>query len=253
MLKHTENDPLAALAESDVHIWYRSTTLLDSDAVKSANKQLSIEERARRDRLHFGTDRRDFTIAHDLLRRALSRYASTPPAHLRFATNEYGKPSIESMDPQVRALSFSLSHTRGCVACAITSNAPLGVDVERTDRLLSVHEIADRYFSEEEAAWLRQCSDEMRHIRFAELWTLKEAFLKAVGVGLSGLRTCVSFRFKEPGRIEATGRLITDPREWHFALFEPVYNVRLSVAIRSVTPPRFFMRRPWLGYLCFDR
>ena len=166
-----------------------------------------------------------------------------PPTDWRFATNNYGRPSIESIDPQVRALSFNVSHTRGCVACAITSSAPLGVDVQRTDQSQRVQEIADRYFSQKEAAWLRQCSDKLRNIRFAELWTLKEAFLKAVGVGLSGSLTCVSFRFDEHARIEVSGPSTFDPHGWHFALFEPVYDVRLGIAIRNVARPRFFVRQ----------
>jgi phosphopantetheinyl transferase len=234
---------VAALNESSVYIWYRSTTSLDGEAVKFADQHLSTEERDRRDRLRFAADRRDFTIAHDLLRRSLSRYVDLPPTDWRFSTNEYGKPSFEGIDPHVQALSFSLSHTRGCVACAITSNAPLGVDVERVDQSQCVQEIADRYFSEKEAGWLRRCSAELRHIRFAELWTLKEAFLKAVGVGLSGSLTNVSFRFYEPARIEFSGPSTIDPHEWHFALFEPVYNMRLGIAVRSVARPRFFMRQ----------
>jgi 4'-phosphopantetheinyl transferase len=227
----------------DVYIWYRCTAALDSNAVRSADEYLSVEERAQRDRLRFGADRRDFTIAHDLLRRALSRYADVSPADWRFATNNYGKPSIESIDSQVRALSFSLSHTRGCVACAITSNAPLGVDVQRIDKSQCVQEIADGYFSEKEALWLRQCSDDLRNIRFAELWTLKEAFLKALGVGLSGSLTSVSFRFDELARIEVSGPSTFDLYGWHFALFEPVYDVRLGIAIRNVARPRFVMRQ----------
>lgn len=229
--------------QSDVCIWYRSTALIECDAVKSADQNLSVEERARRDQLRLGVDRRDLTIAHDLLRRALSRYADVPATDWRFATNTYGKPSIESIDPKVRALSFSLSHTRGCVACAIASSAPIGVDVQRTDQSQCAQEIADRYFSKKEAAWLRQCSDELRNIRFAELWTLKEAFLKAVGVGLSGSLTCVSFRFVDPARIEVSGPSTFDPHGWHFALFEPVYGVRLSIVVRSLARPRFFMRQ----------
>ena len=234
---------MVACNEFDVCIWYRSTTSLDGKAVKSADQHLSIEERARRDRLRFGDDRRDFTIAHDLLRRALSRYADMPPADWRFVTDDYGKPWIESIDLKVRALSFSLSHTLGCVACAITSNAPLGVDIERIDQSQRVQEIADRYFSEKEAAWLRQCSVELRNIRFVELWTLKESFLKAIGVGLSGSLTDVSFRFDEHARIEISGPSTSDPHEWHFALFEPVYDVRLGIAVRSAERPRFFMRQ----------
>ena len=71
----------------------------------------------------------------------------------------------------------------------------------------------------------------------------KEAFLKAIGVGLSGSLTYVSFRFDQPARIEFSGRSTIDPHEWHFALFEPVNNVRLGIVIRSVARPRFFMRQ----------
>jgi phosphopantetheinyl transferase len=234
---------VVALNQSDVHIWYRCTASVDGAAVHSADQHLSIEERARRDRLRLGADRRDFTIAHDLLRRSLSKYADIPPTDWRFATNEYGKPSIENIDPQLQALSFSLSHTRGCVACAITSNVALGVDVERIDQSQGVQEIADQYFSKKEAAWLCKCSDELRNIRFAELWTLKEAFLKAMGLGLSGSLTDVSFGFDEHARVKIFGPSIIDPPEWHAALFEPVYNVRLAVVICSVMQPQFFMRQ----------
>lgn len=227
--------------QPDVYIWYRDTAALDDNAVRSADN-LSVEERAWRDRLHFEADRRDFTIAPDLLRRALSKYADVPPIW-RFVTDNYGKPLIESVDPQVRALSFSISHTRGCVACAIASSVPLGVDVQRADQSQCIQEIADRHFSEKEAAWLRQCSDELRNIRFAELWVLKEAFLKAVGVGLSGSLASVSFRFDERARIEVSAPSTFGSHGWHFALFEPAYNVRLGIATRNVVRPRFFIRQ----------
>jgi len=234
---------VVALNQSDVHIWYRCTTSLDDEAVKSAHQHLSIEERARSHRLRLDADRRDFTIAHDLLRRSLSKYADIPPADWQFATNEFGKPSIENVDLKARDLSFSLSHTRGCVACAITCNAPLGVDVEFIDPSHRIQEIADRYFSEREAAWLSKSSDEVRNIRFAELWTLKEAFLKARGLGLSGSLTDVSFGFDEHSHVEIFGSPTTDPLEWHAALFEPVCNARLGLVIRSVAQPQLFMRQ----------
>jgi len=231
----------AALGESDVYIWCRSTASLDSDAVKSAEQHLSIEERARRDRLRFDLDRRDFTIAHDLLRRTLSRYSHKSPGEWKFATNEYGKPSIESADPELRALSFSLSHTRGCVACAITLKAPLGIDVEQIDQSRTVQAIAERYFSEKEAAWLRECPDEVRNVCFVELWTLKEAFLKSRGIGLSEVLSDVSFLFDKHARMEVSGRPTIDPNEWHFALCEPLSNVRLGIVTRGVMQPCFFL------------
>jgi phosphopantetheinyl transferase len=234
---------MATLNELDVYIFCRQTTSLDASAVKAAEQHLSVEELARRDRFRFEGDRRDFTIAHDLLRRALSTQADALPSDWRFTSNKYGKPTIDSIDPQLQTLSFSLSHTRGYVACAITSKAPLGVDVERIDKFQQAEEIAGRYFSKKEAEWLRQCSDELRNIRLTELWTLKEAYLKADGVGLSGSLSGVSFRFDDQTGIEFSGSSAIDPQQWHFALLEPDYDVRLAIGVRSVARPRLLMRQ----------
>ena len=233
---------MAILNELDVYIFCRRTTSLDAGAVKAAEQHLSVEELARRDRFRFEADRRDFTIAHDLLRRALSTQADVSPSDWRFTSNKYGKPTVDSIDPQLQALSFNLSHTRGYVACAVTSKAPLGVDVERIDQSQQVEEIADRYFSKQEAEWLRQCSDELRNVRLTELWTLKEAYLKADGVGLSGSLSGVSFRFDDQTGIEFSASSAIDPQQWHFALFEPDYDVRLAIGVRSIARPRFLMR-----------
>ena len=203
----------------NVRILYRYTEGLDSAAVELAEQHLSIEERGRRDQLHFEADRRDFTIAHDLLRRALSQYADVRPKDWRFATNDYGKPFIKSADPQLRALSFSLSHTKGCVACAITSGTSIGVDVETIDRSQLIQRVADRFFSKRETSWLRRCSDDLRSARFIELWTLKEAFLKAIGVGLSGSLAQGSFHLDDHKRIEFSPPPTFEAREWYFALF----------------------------------
>lgn len=223
-------------SKSDVRIWYRKTIGLHGAAVELADRNLSIEERRRRDRLHFEVDRRDFTIAHDLLRRTLSEYSDLSPDKWRFTTNEYGKPLIEGTNPRLSSISFSLSHTRGFVACAITSGIPVGVDIESIDQSQLSQFVADRFFSQREASWLRQCPEELRSSRFVELWTLKEAFLKAAGVGFSGsLADSSSFRlddnhieFSAPSNIEAQG--------WHFVLFEPFHNVRLAVAVCSARP-----------------
>jgi 4'-phosphopantetheinyl transferase len=229
------------LNESDVHIWCRCTSSLDDQAVKTSEQYLSIHEQARRNRLRLEADRRDFTFAHDLLRRTLSNFADLPPGDWRFSVNDYGKPSIDSNEPRLRALSFNLSHTRGCVACAIALNGPLGVDVERIEQSQHLQGIADQYFSEEEAAWLSACSNELRSVRIIELWTLKEAYLKAIGVGLFGSPADISFRFDEHAQIEFMGPPANDPHEWHFALFEPFHDVRLGIAICGVARPRLFL------------
>jgi 4'-phosphopantetheinyl transferase len=225
----------------DVYILYRDTRSLDDAAIKFAERQLSAEEMGRRDRLHFEDDRRDFTIAHDLLRRALSRHVKVPPTYWHFAINDHGKPSIESTDPRLRALSFSLSHTRGCVACATAGNAPVGIDVESISKSQLSQCLADRFFSERESSWLRQYPDDLRGTRFTELWTLKEAFLKATGLGLGKSLADFSFHMGDHNRIEFSAPSGFKSGEWHFGVFEPFSNVRLAVAVCG-NRPRFLMQ-----------
>jgi phosphopantetheine--protein transferase-like protein len=241
-----ETAAVTSLSELDVDIWYRNTTLVDQDAVETAKRHLSIEERNRCDRFYFQDDRRDFAVAHDLLRRALSSYVSLSPSDWRFTIDTYGKPSIDSNDPQLRRLSFSLSHTRGFVACVVTKDVPVGIDVERIDQSLLVQEIADRYFAAEEAQQLQDCPSDLRPTRFTELWTLKEAFLKAVGTGHSGSPTGVSFRLDDLRHIEFSASSIDSAQDWQFALFEPLSDVRMSIAIAGSSPPRYFFH-PYNG------
>lgn len=237
---------MTPLSDCDVNIWYRDTASLDRGAVEATNRHLSIEEKHRRNRLFFDCDRRDFTAAHDLLRQALSSYASLSPSDWQFSTDARGKPSIDSSDPKLREWSFSLSHTQGFVACAVARNLPVGIDVERIDQSLPSQEIADRYFSGAEAQQLRDCSDDLRAVRFVEMWTLKEAFLKAVGVGHFGSPADISFRFNEHGSIEFTASVTTGTQNWQFALFEPLSDLRMSIAIATSSPPRYFFH-PYNG------
>jgi 4'-phosphopantetheinyl transferase len=228
-----------SIGPSDVHLWFCKTQHLAEETIAAAGLSLSTEERARRDRFHFATDRRDFAIAHDLLRRTLSRYTGVSPADWQFAKNKYGKPSIDSRDPHLAAISFSLSHTTGFVACGVALAEALGVDVERADRSLSAMQIAERYFSEQEVASLHRQSDEMRGVRFTELWTLKEAFWKAIGVGLSGSLASASFHIEERGRIGFDPPPGFQPAAWHFSLFDLDGDARLAVAVRDSNQPHF--------------
>ena len=83
--------------------------------------------------------------------------------------------------PGSRVPAFSLSHSRGRVACAIGQRKPVGIDVEAVDHRVRVIDIARQFFSAEEAAALERCSADQRSIRFCELWTRHEALAKARG------------------------------------------------------------------------
>jgi 4'-phosphopantetheinyl transferase len=228
----------SALDPHEVHIWFRSTESATAAAVEGARATLSADERLRADRFHFGEDCRDYTLAHDLLRRCLSTYRPVDPEAWDFQTDAAGKPSLRNDS----TLSFNLSHTRQLVACAIAAGTPVGIDAERTARMLDAGAIAARYFSPFEAASLARCGDDALKLRFLELWTLKEAFAKAVGIGLTMPLDSMSFALDEEGAIEFQPPHGFTASQWHFALFEPAGCARMAVAVQAETPPRFIAR-----------
>lgn len=120
----------------DVPLWYQETAHRHDIAV--GNLTLSPEEAARAGRFLRAEDRRDYIVAHCLLREALSQYQPAyAPDAWRFETNSFGKPSISTNHLLGSPMEFSLSHTRGFVACAVAP-VRIGIDVEWLDREVEV-------------------------------------------------------------------------------------------------------------------
>jgi 4'-phosphopantetheinyl transferase len=232
----------------EVHIWFRDTVPATPEMVEAARATLSAEERVRADRFIFAKDRHEYTLAHDLLRRCLSMYRHVEPSAWEFETAPDGKPFL----PGDRSLAFNLSHTRGLVACAIGTGMPVGVDAEGATRVSDAGAIAERYFSLSEVASLGRRRDAAHKLRFLELWTLKEAFIKAVGVGLSQPLDSMSFALDDEGAIAFEPPPGFAASEWHFAMFEVAGSLRIAVAAQAATPPRFIARASGPGGPAFD-
>jgi phosphopantetheinyl transferase len=225
----------------EVHIWLQDTESLDAAALALADQVLSQEERIQRDRFRFPEDRRDYAAAHNLLRRSLSKHApSRHPSGWQFEKNALGKPYIVGSDGEATATEFSLSHTRGFVACAI-SLARVGIDVERARHNIDYQDIAQSNFSYQEIQALEDLPATARMGRVLELWTLKESFLKATGSGLSAGLDSVWFEFLPPGAIRFHAPEDVDIGSWKFALFTPRPEVRMAIAVQSRGLPRVLL------------
>jgi 4'-phosphopantetheinyl transferase len=218
-----------------VHVRYCFTEAMDEPALNAANALLSDDERARRDRFRAQRDRDEYAAAHALLRTTLSMFGDWPPEAWRFTAGPHGKPALAGDNAR---LSFNLSHGRGLVACAVTTGADVGIDVEAVTRAIDWRAIASRYFSPAEAAAIERADPAGQTTRFFELWTLKEAFIKALGVGmLQPLRT-MTFSVE---RNDAVGFLPPSgvmADVWQFGLFAPSADHRLAVAVSDGTPRR---------------
>ncbi|HLG55433.1 MAG TPA: 4'-phosphopantetheinyl transferase superfamily protein [Vicinamibacterales bacterium] len=177
--------------------YFSATSALDESQSEALVHLLSPAERERHDRLRQAHDKRDYAAAHVLLRMVLAAHTQTRPEELTFTADRRGKPLLVQGDGGIPP-SFSLAHSRGLVACAIATEGSVGIDVEPVNDVVDAVGIARRFFAAEEAATLDRCAAEARPSRFCELWTLKEALLKATGTGLAAPLDSVSFQVDGP-------------------------------------------------------
>lgn len=169
------------MAQREVRIWFtRTEPLIGDPLLERYQAVLSADERVRYDAFVFDLDRHEYLVAHALLRWALSLATGLAPSDLSFRTGQYGKPELANPLPSVPL--FSLTHTRGLVACAIAS-LPVGIDVESLTRNPDP-ELARRFFSRPEVDWLDTLPTAQRQRAFLRLWTLKESYIKGTGLGL---------------------------------------------------------------------
>ncbi|PON40492.1 4'-phosphopantetheinyl transferase superfamily [Trema orientale] len=134
-------------------------------------------------------------LARALVRTTIARYVDqtnsrVDPKSLKFRKNSYGKPEVDwqTADWQPPPLHFNISHTSSLIACGVTADAPIGIDVEEKNRKIKTNVLAfaRRYFSSHELEHLAAITDaEIQRQEFMKLWTLKEAFVKALGRGFS--------------------------------------------------------------------
>jgi len=165
---------------SEVQVWWLpSGSEGDDEAGSSA--LLDDDELARAGRFRFERDRVRFVHRHALVRRVLARYLDVAPAEITIRRTRFGRPEL---DP-ASGLSFSVSHADELTVVAVAQGCRIGVDIERLRPLDDELEIAETMFAEAEVALLRSVPLASRAHTFLELWTRKEAIVKAVGSGLS--------------------------------------------------------------------
>jgi 4'-phosphopantetheinyl transferase len=166
-----------------VHIW-RASLLVEAGQLRQLRELLSEDELCRAERFLFERDRNRFIAARGLLRKILGRYLDIEPSRLRFRYSEQGKPELAANGAGDN-VHFNLSHSSALAFYAIAFGRKVGVDIEQIRADLPDLEIADRFFSPSEVAILRGLAPDRRREAFFRFWTLKEAYLKATGKGLT--------------------------------------------------------------------
>lgn len=145
---------------------------------------LDAEERERAARFRFPEHRDAFVAGRAIQRDLLARYAEVEPAEVRYRLAAQGKPELTGLAASSR-LRFNFSNTDGLGLLALAVGRELGVDVEPLRPIADGVEIASRFFSAGEVRVLRALDAGVRDEAFLRCWTRKEAYIKAVGGGLS--------------------------------------------------------------------
>ncbi|MDH3639096.1 MAG: 4'-phosphopantetheinyl transferase superfamily protein [Gammaproteobacteria bacterium] len=172
-----------SLRVDDVHVWHVD---LESDqaVVEALTKLLSEDERGRAARFRFERHRRRFVVRRAALRALLGRYTDSPASALRFLYSPRGKPELSGCTNS-DAIHFSSSHSHELCIIAVTETGPIGVDIEYLRPIPEADDIARRHFSEAELRDLMDVAPLDHQRAFFNCWTRKEAYVKAVGDGLS--------------------------------------------------------------------
>lgn len=206
-----------------VHLWQaRWPEELQPDVLQAARFHLDPVEQRRADRFHFERDRRRFTCARAMLKCLLSRYLNRAASDIELLALNHGKPTLPAAgNPE--GIEFNLSHSGNRVAIAVASKTPVGVDIEWMERLRDWQALANTIFSAQELAELAGLSESRRVQGFFNGWTRKEAYLKAVGIGLiDDLKSIVvSLDPATPARLVQAWEASEQSREWLVHSFAP--------------------------------
>jgi 4'-phosphopantetheinyl transferase len=207
-------------------LWCQLTDTCADSVVEAGLEGLSVDERTRAARFLFAHDRRDYVLSHALLRQLVAARQGSA-ACCAIDAEPHGKPVVV----EAPGVHITLSHARGCVACAAADEA-VGVDVEPLSRWSDIQHIASACLADSERELLRRCGDSERPMLLVDLWTLKEATAKALGLGLAMPMRDLAFRFEGAG-IEAA--FTAADARWQFAIFAPDPRYRVASAVRQHT------------------
>ena len=197
---------------------------------------LDAPERERQGRLRMPADRRRDLAARALVRTVLSRHVPVPPEAWAFGADANGRPRIVAPQP-LPPIEFNIAHSGDLVVLAVATGRSLGVDVEDTSRRTDTAAL-ERYFAPQEREALATLPAEARRRRFFELWTLKESYLKARGVGLRLPLRGVAFEFNEPASVQLsfTGLFVDEAARWALAQFTLRGHYTLAVCAERQGP-----------------
>jgi 4'-phosphopantetheinyl transferase len=219
---------------NEVHLWLTICHAeWDTRLLERYRGVMNDDERRQARRFVHAADTHRYVTTRALARTVLARYLDTDASTLQFETSEFGRPFVRGIAPE--ALSFNLSHTRELVVCVVARGGSVGVDTESLLQAPAPLEVASEYFAPPEVRAIRHLPSELRHRRFYETWTLKEAYIKAVGKGLAIPLDAFHFNLGGSGKVlpSFSSRLCESPSKCHFWMLSGPSDHLISICMRG--------------------
>lgn len=205
------------MASNTVYLWTIDRRTVSATQLQAMRQTLNEAERVKVARFRFEGLRKTAVISRGSVRIILSQLLGIPPETIQFITNAHGKPALMPPAP----LHFNVAHSGDFVLVAVAKTA-VGVDIEKIKPAIEYGMIAQRYFSEWETAVFHTIPAADQPQAFYNCWTRKEAYLKAIGTGLTTKLDSfdVEFRADREPKLLKTRHRPRDVEKWRLMMVE---------------------------------
>ena len=177
-----------SLSRDHVDIWFYDLKILSTD-INNFYSILSVDERVRADKLKVEDKKQQYIISRGCLRQRLGLLTNIDPEDFVFEYLEHGKPVLIN-DARFADITFNVSHSSDFALIAISQKQNIGIDIEKVNHKLDHQALVTRFFSEIEQSEFLTIAEANKAKAFCACWTRKEAFIKAIGDGITyGLDT----------------------------------------------------------------
>ncbi len=196
-----------------VQIWQIQLSV-PPDTLEGYLTCLSQDEKSRANRFRFADDRRRFIASRGALRHILARQLHQSPDQISFCYGEYGKPFIEKVSDNQKGSSlqsdcgfhFNLTHSGELALCALGYQRKVGIDMENIKPIRRLESLIDRCLSDREKDQVKAQPADDQSRAFLQTWTCKEAYLKAIGLGLTQSMQTVEVQLAPPRLVHVPHR-----------------------------------------------
>lgn len=223
------------LANNRAHVW-RANLDLPTTEIERLAAVLSVDEIARANQFHFIEHRKRFIATRAILRQLLENYLEISPNKIELEYGNCGKPQLAASMGD-NSLQFNISHSQEYALYGFTNHHLIGVDLEYLREMENITELSKRFFAHREFQLIADFSGREQLAAFYQLWTAKEAYLKAIGTGLSDSLTDIELTFngRNP-KLQAIKGDISNAGKWSMYHFAPAPNYVSTIIVNIKIP-----------------